>query len=247
MIEFFANSLFTGFSASSGIGKGIVYVQLLSSLVMFTYIFGKYRELTGLTKASLLAVREVLGGRNVLSCYLQRKSNVYHQDGSSPVDAIYMRTCERLVARLTNEVRSQLSADLVATGRGLSLHNFELVKSMAEQVFEEESDRAEKGMGVIATVVALAPMLGLLGTVWGVLDAFDSMGTAGTATIATMAPAISSALVTTVAGLCVAIPGVAAHNALSAKLRTLTAKWEGFLDDFIGCIGRDFEENGRSV
>ena len=51
-------------------------------------------------------------------------------------------------------------------------------------------------MPLIATVVALSPMLGLLGTVWGVLDAFADMGTAGSANLATIAPSISSALVT---------------------------------------------------
>ena len=96
-------------------------------------------------------------------------------------------------------------------------------------------------MGGIATVVALAPMLGLLGTVWGVLDAVADMGEAGSATIATMAPAISAALVTTVVGLLVAIPGVMLHTHLNAKARGLMSDMEGFTDDLTGRIALEFQ------
>ena len=115
------------------------------------------------------------------------------------------------------------------------------MKSHCEHILDEEELRIEHGMGLIATVVALAPMLGLLGTVWGVLDAFADMGAAGSATIATMAPAISSALVTTVVGLLVAIPGVCAYNHLSSTVRGLTADMEGFADDLVGRVALEFQ------
>jgi len=121
------------------------------------------------------------------------------------------------------------------------------VKTLCEHVLDEEALRVEKGMGMIATVVAIAPMLGLLGTVWGVLDAFADMGAAGSATIATMAPAIASALVTTVVGLLIAIPGVMLHNWLSAMLRDLLADMEGFADDLMGRIALEFQDPGRGA
>ena len=242
MVEFFANSLYSGFMASSGMGKGIVLAQLAGSLVMCTFIFGKFREIKGLLKASRRVVRDILRGQSVLTHYLERQDNEH-----SPVENIYWRTCDRLVNQLSPEVRAQIIARQPGVRAVLSKQDLNLVKSIAEQVYEEESIRSEWGMGVIATVVALAPMLGLLGTVWGVLDAFADMGAAGSATIATMAPAISSALVTTVVGLLIAIPGVMAHNLLSASLRELLTKMDGFLDDFLGCIGREFQESGRSA
>ena len=112
-------------------------------------------------------------------------------------------------------------------------------------MLDEEEIRVEHGMGAIATVVALAPMLGLLGTVWGVLDAFADMGEAGSATIATMAPAISAALVTTVVGLLVAIPGVILHTRLNATARGLMSDMEGFTDDLTGRIALEFQ--GRAA
>ena len=126
----------------------------------------------------------------------------------------------------------------------LSQHEMGLVKALCEHILDEEEIRIERGMGVIATVVALAPMLGLLGTVWGVLDAFADMGAAGSATIATMAPAISSALVTTVVGLLIAIPGVCIHARLSATIRGLISDMEGFADDLMGRIRYEFQGRG---
>ena len=99
-------------------------------------------------------------------------------------------------------------------------------------------------MGIIATVVTLAPMLGLLGTVWGVLDAFAEMGSAGSANLATIAPSISAALVTTVVGLLIAIPGVMAHGHLSSQVRNITADMEGFADELTGRIACEFQGRG---
>jgi biopolymer transport protein TolQ len=60
-----------------------------------------------------------------------------------------------------------------------------------------------------------------------------------------MAPAISSALVTTVVGLLVAIPGVLINTHLNAKVRALTSDMEGFTEDLLGRIALEFK--GRSA
>jgi biopolymer transport protein ExbB/TolQ len=99
-------------------------------------------------------------------------------------------------------------------------------------------------MGIVATIVALEPMLGLLGTVWGVLDAFAEMGSAGSANLATIAPSISAALATTVVGLIVAIPGIVMHSVLSAKVRDITSDMEGFEDELMGRIACEFQGRG---
>ena len=242
MVEFFANSLVSGYFQSSAMGRGIVLIQLLGSVVMYTMIIGKCRELRGMDTATKRVTRDVMGARSVLDHYIQRKEN-----GHSPIENIYWCTCDRLLRQLTPDVRSLLlGRDPDRANAALTKHEMGLVKSLAEHALEEETIRVERGMGVIATVVALAPMLGLLGTVWGVLDAFADMGAAGSATIATMAPAISSALVTTVVGLIIAIPGVGIHNWLGAKVRGIVTSMEGFVDDFMGRIGLEFQE-GRAV
>ncbi len=242
MVEFFANSLLDGYLMSSFMGKGIVLVQIAASVVMFTFIFGKYRELSGQIKVSRRVTRDVMGGRDVLDHYLQRKEN-----GHSVLENIYWSSCDRLLRLLAPDVRSLLVGRQPGAVAALTAHEMGLVKAICDHVLDEESIRVERGMSVIEVIVALAPMLGLLGTVWGVLDAFADMGAAGSATIATMAPAIASALVTTVVGLLIAIPGVALHSMLNGMVRDLLADMEGFADDLMGRIALEFQGQGRDL
>lgn len=77
------------------------------------------------------------------------------------------------------------------------------------------------GLSFLATVVSVSPFIGLLGTVWGVLESFLSIGTTGSADLAVVAPGIAEALITTVAGLAVAIPALLCNNYLSALLQKI--------------------------
>ena len=70
------------------------------------------------------------------------------------------------------------------------------------------------------------------------------MGAQGNATISTLAPSISAALVTTVVGLLIAFPGVAAHSNLTAKIRNISSDIEKFADDLLGRIA--LEMQGRN-
>lgn len=236
MIEFFADSLVNGFWQSSMMGKGIVLVQLAGSIVMLAVIIGKVKELASIERLTRRISRDVMMGRDVLEYYLARHPSLH-----SPIENIYQGTCDRLFNLLSQDSRAMLAHGQGAQGAALTRNEVELVKSHCEHILDEEELRVEHGMGLITTVVALAPMLGLLGTVWGVLDAFADMGAAGSATIATMAPAISSALVTTVVGLLIAIPGVCAFNLLNAKVRGIAADMEGFADDLVGRVALEFQ------
>ena len=246
MVEFFANSLTDGFLDSSGMGMSLVIAQLGASVVMVTYVFSKFWEVKQLELFSRMVRRDVMGSQRVMGHYFALRGGAGKVRNHSPLENIYWSTCERVEKQVPPEKRGQLIHPDPASPVVISKYEMELVKSIGEQSLDGEAIRVEKGMGVIATIVALAPMVGLLGTVWGVLDAFGSMGSgsAGSATIKGMAPHISSALLTTVVGLLVAIPGIVCHNCLSARLRKLQADMEGFLDDVTGRISLEFQESG---
>ena len=241
MFQMLANSLVSGFFKSNITGQIIVLVQLLGSVVMVAIILGKWKALSGTSHVMKRVSRDVMTGRDVLDYYLQR-----HESSHTAIENIYMATCERLLKLLTPDARSLITG---RAGDGMPValtnHEVELVKSLCDHVLDEEVMRVEHGMGAIATVVALSPMLGLLGTVWGVLDAFAEMGAAGNATISTLAPSISAALVTTVVGLLIAIPGVLAYNRQMATIRGIVSDMEGFADDLKGRIALEFQ--GRDV
>ncbi len=237
----FANSLVDGFISSNLMGQGIVEVQLLGSVIMVAAIIGKFRELRFTATATRRFLRDFSEGRDVLDHYLTRRPT-----GASGIERIYKETCERLLKILTPDARSLLSGRGVsdAGAAALTAREIELVRGTCEHTLDEEELRVEAGSSVIATVVALAPMLGLLGTVWGVLDAFADMGTAGSANLATIAPSISAALVTTVVGLLIAIPGVIAFNRLNGLIRNITSDMEGFTDELMGRIACEFQGRG---
>jgi biopolymer transport protein ExbB/TolQ len=236
-----ANSLVEGFLGSNMMGRAIVVLQLLGSVVMLAVIIGKARELTFVATATRRFLRDFATGSDVLDYYLKRRPSIV-----TGLEGIYKETCERLLKLLTPDVRSLLVGHNT-NGDGaaaLTAREIELVRSTCEHALDEEEIRVEHGMGVIATVVALSPMLGLLGTVWGVLDAFADMGTAGSANLATIAPSISAALVTTVVGLLIAIPGVIAFNRMNATIRNITSDMEGFADELTGRIACEFQGRG---
>jgi biopolymer transport protein TolQ len=82
----------------------------------------------------------------------------------------------------------------------------------------EETAFLQGGMSVLATAASVSPLLGLLGTVWGVMYSFLNIATVGTASISAVAPGIAEALITTIAGLLVAIPAMAGHLLLSGYI-----------------------------
>jgi biopolymer transport protein ExbB/TolQ len=233
-------SLIGGFLGSNLMGKGIVLVQLASSIVAAAIIIGKNKELNSIARNSRRFLREFLAGRDVLDYYLLRKKGVL-----TALELIYDRTCERMVKLLDPEMRrSVIGRQSDAENAALSAREIELVRSTCEHTVQEEEIRVEHGMGLLATIVTASPMLGLLGTVWGVLDAFADMGSKGTVLLTVIAPSIASALVTTVVGLLVAIPSAICYNILATKVRQLTTDMDGFADELLGRVACEFQGRG---
>jgi biopolymer transport protein TolQ len=228
--------LIDGLFDSNTTGWAIVGVQAALSVGMLAAIISKMRHVLSVASVSRRFRRDFNTGNNVLSYYMQRR-----RDCHAPMEAIYRMSCERLLKILAPEARSKMyEGALIPEGSALSPREVALVNATCEQTLEEQELALDTGMGLVATVVTLAPMLGLLGTVWGVLDAFGDMEP-GAAMMQKLAPSISSALVTTVIGLIVAIPGVIAYNWLSAKIRRIDSEMESFADELCGRIACEFQ------
>ena len=235
-----ANSLINGFLGSNFTGQLLVMVQIVGSILMIATIFGKWTSLGVVQRATRRFLRDFATYPDMLGYYLQRRPSA-----AFGLEWIYKECCERLLKMLTPDVRSVLVGRQPGEGAAaLTAREVELIRGTCEHALDEEEIRVEHGMNIIATIVALEPMLGLLGTVWGVLDAFAEMGTAGSANLATIAPSISAALVTTVVGLIVAIPGVIFFNVMNSRIRGITSDMEGFADELMGRIACEFQGKG---
>ena len=122
----------------------------------------------------------------------------------------------------------------------VSLKGMEHVKRSLENTVAQESLKLESGLIVLAIAVSGGPFLGLLGTVWGVMSTFAQIAMQGSATLSTMAPGVSAALITTVAGLLVAIPSMFGYNWLVHNLRTFTVELDNFAQELVSKMETEF-------
>lgn len=114
------------------------------------------------------------------------------------------------------------------TGGSGPPRNMTALERAAQTAASESVTQLEHKMTWLATIAAVSPFVGLFGTVMGVMDAFLGLGAAGTATLRAVAPGVAEALITTAAGLFVAVPAVVAYNQFTARMRVLAAA----IDDF---------------
>ncbi len=109
----------------------------------------------------------------------------------------------------------------------------EISQDLVESVYRDlrlaahrELARFEQRLPVLATAGSVCPFLGLFGTVWGVMTAFLDISTKGSTNIVVVAPGIAEALITTIAGLAVAIPAMVAYNYFVQRSRELGLELE---------------------
>ena len=114
--------------------------------------------------------------------------------------------------------------------------NITALERAAQTASSEALTGMESHMTWLATIAAIAPFIGLFGTVMGIIDAFHGLGTAGAATLRAVAPGISEALITTAAGLVVAIPAVVGYNQLTARLREFASRMDDFGRELLNAI-----------
>lgn len=101
--------------------------------------------------------------------------------------------------------------------------------AFASEMFEKNMNstidsllmHSEKYLSVLSSCAAVGPLLGLFGTIWGLIHSFMRISEAQIADIATIAPGIAEALITTIAGLIVAIPALVMFNYLNGKVQAL--------------------------
>ena len=122
---------------------------------------------------------------------------------------------------------------------GLSLTQLEALRMVLEKEEAEERDELARGLTWLAVIGSVSPLLGLLGTVIGVMNVFLGIAATGSSSLSSVAPGVGQALVTTVAGLFVAIPSVLAYNHFVGRLNLVVSELEGFSSEFIGTLARE--------
>jgi biopolymer transport protein ExbB len=101
------------------------------------------------------------------------------------------------------------------------------LREVVREIAQLEIPNLEANISLLGTIAYAAPLLGLLGTVLGMISAFEQINrTNGTASVGELSQGIYLALITTAAGLVVAIPCYLAHNFLVAQVHAIVADME---------------------
>lgn len=115
---------------------------------------------------------------------------------------------------------------IFAAGLSNSRHGRDVMKDSIEEAASQVVHELERFLGALGTIAAVAPLIGLLGTVVGMIQVFTAIMLEGTGNAGVLAGGISQALITTAAGLTVAIPALLAHRYFQRRLDTIVVAME---------------------
>jgi biopolymer transport protein TolQ len=197
---------------------GVLVLLLLASIYSWTVILGKISTFSKATKETRRFIRAFRKASR-----LQEISALASDCKASPLAQVFEDVYETYKRQ---------------TGGSGPPRNLTPLERSAQTAASEAVTQLERKMTGLATIASTTVYVGLFGTVLGIINAFHGLGTAGAATLRAVAPGISEALITTAAGLFVAIPALVAYNQLTARIRIFA----GATDDFCRELLNSLEE-----
>jgi biopolymer transport protein TolQ len=201
---------------SGPIAIGVLVLLLVSSLYSWMVILGKWSTFSRVTRQSRRFLRTFRKATR-----LQEIAAVSADYQPSPLVAVF------------EEVYETYKRQTGGSGPPRSLPALERA---AQTAASESVTNLERRMTWLATIAAVSPFVGLFGTVMGIVDAFLGLGAEGTATLRAVAPGIAEALVTTAAGLFVAVPAVVAYNQFTARVRVFASATDDFARELLNSL-----------
>lgn len=223
--------VYYAFENSDSVGKGIVVLLLIGSVFTWTVMIDKAMALYRARNLSQRFIARFRSNkRNIATPALVREGQL----DSSPVGIIYSAGVGKLLEFYESDaLNQQFSAGINTRPVKLSDAQYNAIEAVLEREVSGQIQELETRIGLLATLVSVSPFCGLFGTVWGVMLAFCGIAAAGKSDFTALAPGVAGALLTTVAGLIVAIPSLVGYNLLTATIRNLTVTMDNFTEEFM--------------
>ncbi len=204
------------FSNIGAIAISVLLLLLIASLYSWTIIFGKMAQFKRATAQSRKFIRTFRKATR-----LQEIAALAGDYTASPL------------AQVFEDVYETYKRQTGGSGPPRSLTPLERT---AQTAANEAVTSLERRMTWLATIGSTAPFVGLFGTVMGVVDAFQGIATAGAGSLKAVGPGIAEALITTAAGLFVAVPAVVAYNQFTARIRVFAAATDDFCRELLNSL-----------
>ncbi len=115
---------------------------------------------------------------------------------------------------------------ILAAGLANAFLGREVMKESIQEAATHVVHELERYLNTLGTIAAVTPLLGLLGTVFGMIEVFAEIMVQGTGNASALAGGISQALITTAAGLTVAIPALVMHRYFVGKIDGIVVELE---------------------
>lgn len=217
-------NVFTYFADSNLAGQVIVVLLILFSLIAWTVMIGKFLDLERMRVMNLAVERRLQQARSVF----ETAPPVSESGPYAHLLRSVMESIERL--RGSEEIQPSVRTQI---GH---------VENALQRAVSRQCVRYESKMVLLGSIVTGAPFMGLLGTVWGVMDSFGSIALKSSASLQALAPGVSGALLTTVAGLLVAIPSVFGYNYLLTQTKIMVTELENFASSLADRVELELRE-----
>lgn len=225
--------IFTYFANSNFAGKVIVFILGIISILAWTVMVGKFIEMSKLDNLNKTFERR-----------LGKEMSIF-QGGVKVPTGVPFAQLYKDALQAFHYAEERPSAEVEQGEGNLRVSQME---NAIQRAVANSARHYESRMVPLASIVTGAPFLGLLGTVWGVMDAFGSVALSANVTLQMLAPGVSGALLTTVAGLVVAIPSVFGYNLLLGKNREMITDLENFASHLADRIELEYQQqNGQDL
>ncbi len=215
-------SIFYLITHASFVVQFVMFILLVASVLSWTFIFSKRKELNQAFKVTDEFDQVFWSGIDLASLYKKLSSNNFEAEG---IEKIFLAGYKEF-SRMNQKQGVAPAIQIESAQRVMQI---ELTK---------EIDKLDETLSFLATVGSTSPYVGLFGTVWGIMNSFRALGDVKQATLAHVAPGIAEALIATAIGLFAAIPAVVAYNHFSSRLDRLAGRYELFVDEFIVLLQR---------
>ena len=137
-----------------------------------------------------------------------------------------LKAGEMDAGRLKTLKQSSPLGRILAAGLANAYHGRDVMKESIQEAAQHVIHDLERYLNTLGTIAAVTPLLGLLGTVMGMIRVFAEIMAQGTGNASVLAGGISEALITTAAGLTVAIPALAMHRYFIGKIDAIVVELE---------------------
>jgi biopolymer transport protein ExbB/TolQ len=247
-----ATGLVYVFQQADWVGKIIVIGLLIGSAFTWSVMLTKWQQLRRARRSGEEFLAQFRRQRDPLHLFISN-----YEQPDCPLYNIYRMGAEEVSGQFGNArkvaggyktlggagtlavVESEVEVDTAER----AVVNLDTLRGTLGRAIDEEVMALESQVSVLSTAVTAGPFLGLLGSAWGVMHVFASMAEQGSVRLGAVAPGISAALLATVVGLLVAVPSLFAYNWLAAQIKQATMRFEGFADEFVGAVERNYVTN----